>query len=161
MSVVRWILIGVGSLLGVGALAGLGGLFALSRNQPDTQSLDLGVREGRLAPCPDSPNCVSSFADDDLHSIDPIAYAGSRESVRSTAMGWIEAQSRASVVTVREDYIHAVFRSPSFGFMDDLELFFPEESSLIQVRSAARVGYGDMGVNRTRVETLRSRLQED
>ncbi|MCA8941395.1 MAG: DUF1499 domain-containing protein, partial [Planctomycetes bacterium] len=41
-------------------------------------------------------------------------------------------------------------------FVDDLELLLDDERSVIDVRSASRVGEFDFGANRGRVETLRS-----
>ncbi|MCZ6663868.1 MAG: DUF1499 domain-containing protein [Gammaproteobacteria bacterium] len=119
-----------------------------------------GLTEGRLAACPTSPNCVCSepqAADDRKHSIEPI-----RLETGGNAMEWA-----AVVVVVREmggrietdsgNYLHAIFVSRIFRFVDDLELRADGES--LQVRSASRVGYSDLGANRKRVESLRSGLR--
>jgi uncharacterized protein (DUF1499 family) len=47
------------------------------------------------------------------------------------------------------------------GFVDDLELELRASEQLIAVRSASRLGWSDMGVNRRRVEELRRRLEVD
>ena len=57
-----------------------------------------------------------------------------------------------------DDYLHAECRSALFGFVDDLELHLRASDGIIAVRSASRLGYGDLGVNRRRVESLRSAL---
>ena len=44
------------------------------------------------------------------------------------------------------------------GFVDDIE-FYAEPSGLIHVRSAARLGKSDLGVNRKRVEAIRAQFQ--
>lgn len=62
---------------------------------------------------------------------------------------------RTGIVTARADYIHAVQRSRWLGFADDLECHLPADERLVHVRSAARVGWYDFGVNRARVERLR------
>ena len=44
-------------------------------------------------------------------------------------------------------------------FVDDVELYYDEKAGLIHVRSASRLGRRDFGVNRKRVEALRSHIQ--
>ena len=63
---------------------------------------------------------------------------------------------RSTVVTNEPGYTHAEFRSAAWGFVDDVEFYFDEEAGLIQFRSAARLGYGDGGVNRKRMEAVRA-----
>jgi uncharacterized protein (DUF1499 family) len=70
--------------------------------------------------------------------------------------GILRAMPGATVVTVRPDYLHAEFASALFGFVDDVEFVVDPGASSIQVRSAARMGYSDMGVNRKRVEAIRA-----
>jgi uncharacterized protein (DUF1499 family) len=53
-------------------------------------------------------------------------------------------------------YLRATFTTRVFRFVDDLELRIDERNGLIQVRSASRVGFSDMGLNRKRVENLRA-----
>ena len=48
------------------------------------------------------------------------------------------------------------FRSRFWHFVDDLELRMDFKHMVIHVRFASRVGKGDLGVNRKRVEELRS-----
>ncbi len=55
-------------------------------------------------------------------------------------------------------YLWATFRSRVFRFVDDLELRLDEAGGVIHVRSAARLGYADFGVNRKRVVALRNRF---
>ena len=118
-------------------------------------STEVGLRPEGLAPCPDSPNCVSSQAEDEAHRIEPLAYQGSREAAREKIKNLIAGMARATIVTDREDYIHVEFRSRLFRFVDDVEFWLPEETHLIHLRSASRVGYSDMGVNRKRVDRIR------
>ncbi len=118
---------------------------------------EIGMKEGAFVPCPDSPNCVSSMASDTAHYIEPIATAGLEREEAFARMQEILAASRGcTVITAGDFYIHAEFRSKLFRFVDDVECYFPEEESIIHIRSASRVGYSDLGVNRKRVEQLRS-----
>ena len=71
----------------------------------------------------------------------------------------VQAQPRASVVTKDGQYLHAEFSTPLMGFVDDVEFLLAPEQRLIHVRSAARLGYSDLGVNRKRAESLRAQFE--
>jgi uncharacterized protein (DUF1499 family) len=114
---------------------------------------------GRLMPCPGSPNCVSSSARGDRHAIHPLVYTGTVAEAREALLGVLEAERRVTLVASDPDYIHAEFRSRIFGFVDDVEFFFPAGQRVIHVRSASRTGYYDFGVNRKRIEGIRRRLE--
>jgi uncharacterized protein (DUF1499 family) len=113
---------------------------------------NLGVKDGCLAPCRRTPNCVSSQADasDREHYIAPLK--GSMADVRAA----VAAMPRATVISQKENYLYAQFRSRLLGFVDDVEFFF--DGAAVQVRSASRLGRRDFGVNRARVERLRAML---
>ncbi len=67
---------------------------------------------------------------------------------------------RTILVTDSADYLHTECTSRIFRFVDDLELELRDSDNLVAVRSASRVGKSDLGVNRRRVEKLRSRLRD-
>ena len=119
----------------------------------------LGVNQGQLAPCPDSPNCVSSQAADENRWVHPLRYQGERARARAQLLAVLDGMDRAEIVQADENYIHAQFRSAVFGFVDDVEFLF-DSPGFIQVRAAARIGYYDFGVNRERVERIRVRFAE-
>jgi len=124
---------------------------------------DLGVREGRLKPCPETPNCVNSQADDREHAIEPIVVAKTVQETRNRLLETIRSEKRAEVVASEEHYIHALFRSAVFGFVDDVEFYIPEQQgteTVVHVRSASRLGRSDLGVNRKRIERIRNRMLE-
>jgi uncharacterized protein (DUF1499 family) len=123
-----------------------------------TRPTTLGVREGRMAPCPKSPNCVSTQSTDAKHRIDPLAYATSIEDARTRLLTIVRSTPRTSLVTEQEDYLHVEYRSRIFGFVDDVEFLFDDESKIIHFRSASRKGYSDLGVNRKRMEEIRERF---
>jgi uncharacterized protein (DUF1499 family) len=114
---------------------------------------NLGVRDGKLAPCKRSPNCVSSQANpsDEEHYIAPIH--GTMEAVRRT----VQAMPRTTIVSQRENYLYAEFRTKLLRYVDDVELFF--DGRVVQVRSCSRLGRRDFGVNRRRVEELRRLIE--
>ena len=126
-----------------------------------SRSIAQGVNDGRLAPCPDSPNCVSSQSTDKKHQVEPISYQGTPAEAFAVLKSAIQSMKRAKIVEEKDDYLHAEFRSAVFGFVDDVEFLLDEESNVIHVRSASRTGYSDFGVNRKRVETIRSKLSEN
>ena len=116
----------------------------------------LGVTEGRLAPCPGSPNCVSSEAVA-KQRVEPLRYDGDATQARARLLDVLNGMERVRIVQSTDDYLHTEFRSAVFGFVDDVEFYFSPPGTL-QVRSASRTGYADFGVNRERVETLRARF---
>ena len=130
-------------------------LFSISGRRP----ADLGVKDGRLAPCPSSPNCVSSDAEDSAHRVEPYRIAAPAERTWETVLRVVVALPRTSVVLDTDDYLHAECTSAIMGFVDDLELNLRGLEGTIAVRSASRVGYSDMGVNASRVEGLRLALE--
>lgn len=119
-----------------------------------------GLREGRLRPCPPKPNCVCSEMTDAAHLVQPVALtAEDWERIRELARRAV-AELGGRVERVDENYLWATFRSRIFRFVDDLELRFDEAEKVVHLRSAARLGYSDFGVNRKRVAALRKRLEE-
>lgn len=118
---------------------------------------DLGLANGRLRPCPDTPNCVNS-EDVGLDSfIEPLAYSGDPDDAFRDLLAYLETLPRVEVRTVTPDYAHAVFTSLVFRFRDDVELRLDREAGAIHIRSASRIGYSDLGANRKRVESIRAR----
>lgn len=110
---------------------------------------------GRFAPCPDSPNCVSTQSDRDGFRMNPIP-TGSRNSAAVVKIVGeiIKKQERAEIVEATADYLRAEFKSKVFGFVDDVEFYHDADQGLLHFKSASRIGYFDMGVNRKRMEQL-------
>jgi uncharacterized protein (DUF1499 family) len=118
---------------------------------------DLGIRDGRLAPCPSTPNCVSSRSADREHAVEPLSFPGTVAEAHAGIRKIILSMKRARVITETDSYIHAEFTSLIFRFVDDVEFQFDEGEKSIHVRSASRLGKSDLGVNRKRVEDVRAR----
>ena len=121
-----------------------------------TPPTNLGTKAGLLAPCPDSPNCVSSQASDDAHCIAPLAYTGEATVAMARLAEVIARQPGATLVAQRADYIHATFQTPMMGFVDDAEFAADPAQQAIELRSASRLGRSDLGVNRKRIEAIRA-----
>ena len=112
-----------------------------------------------LAPCPGTPNCVSSREMDPAHRVDPLPLRGSAAEGLAAVRQVILSLPRSRVVAEGPGYLRAEFRSMVFRFVDDVDLVVDEAAGVIHVRSAARVGRSDLGVNRRRVEEIRARLE--
>jgi uncharacterized protein (DUF1499 family) len=124
---------------------------------------DLGVKEGRLKPPSATPNSVSSqaalYPDHPMRAyatVAPLPLHGAASASVQALRQLIEAQPGAKVIEQREDYLYAEFTTPVLKFVDDVEFWADPVAQVIQVRSASRIGRSDMGVNRRRIETLRT-----
>ena len=121
---------------------------------------DLGVRNGNLKAPPPSPNAVSSQATGGYHKIAPLAYKGTQEQAMRALKAIVEGTPNTRIIEAKPDYLYAEYASALLGFVDDVEFFFPPRAQIIQVRSASRLGYGDFGVNRKRIESIRARFAQ-
>jgi len=117
---------------------------------------NLGVNNGRLAPCPESPNCVSSFSTDQEHGIAPLFYSSSAPDAMADLKKIILNMKRTRIVRESDTYLYVEFTSALWRFVDDVEFSLDAAAKRIDVRSASRVGHSDMGVNRKRVEEIRT-----
>ncbi len=120
----------------------------------------LAIVDGPLATCPNKPNCVSSqaAASDKKHSIEPLTYSSEPAQAREALEVAIAGMKRGRTVVREANYWRMEFTSALLGFVDDVEFLFDDNARLIDVRSASRVGYSDLGVNRRRVEEIRRRF---
>jgi len=125
-------------------------IFSCAGQRPD----NIGIHNGRLADCPSKPNCVSSQAADEEHAVAPFRYQGGKRAAFKRLKKIVESFERRTIVEESDNYLHIECKSAIMGFVDDVEFYFPKEK-VIHVRSASRLGYSDLGVNRKRVEQLR------
>ncbi|MGZ8159843.1 MAG: DUF1499 domain-containing protein [Methylobacter sp.] len=125
-----------------------------------TLSTATQAAENKLAACPNSPNCVSSQAADEGHFIAPFKITGNVEDAWAALKKALISQSRTVITNETGGRLHAEATSLVFRFVDDIDAILDADAGLIHIRSASRTGYGDFGVNRKRVETLRSQLQQ-
>jgi uncharacterized protein (DUF1499 family) len=116
--------------------------------------------EKKLPLCPKSPNCVSSQAADKDHFIAPFKISGKTEDAWAALKKALIGQSRTLITHQTENTLHAQATSLVFRFVDDIDVILDINAKLIHVRSASRTGYSDFGVNRKRIEALRSQLQQ-
>lgn len=138
------------------ALSQLGeaALFSFAGQRPT----NLGVKQGQLLACPSTPNCVNSQSTDPKSQIAPLSYSDSPAEAIARLKAIVAAQPRTQIVTEAENYLYAEFTSAIMGFVDDVEFYLDDAANVIHVRSASRLGQSDLGVNRKRVETIRSQF---
>jgi len=131
-----------------------------------TAPTDLGVRDGKLKPPSSTENSVSSqaalypdhpqriYAD-----IAPLALKGDGPATLARIKAIVEGMDGAKMVKSEPGYLYAQFTTQLMRYVDDVEFWFDPAANAIQVRSASRVGRGDMGVNRKRIEAVRAALE--
>lgn len=121
----------------------------------------LGVTDGLLPPCPITPNCVNSQSTGKLDSIQALYFTGTQLEAKERLIKVLKGMERTNIVETQQDYIRAESTSAIFGFVDDVEFYFPSEENgkiVIQTRSASRLGLSDLGVNRRRIEEIRDKF---
>lgn len=130
-------------------VAGLA-LLSVTAKRPD----HLGIHDGRLAGCPDTPNCVASYAQQKSQKMDPIPFDGSTEGAISQLKDVIEEMPRSRLISSDENYLHVEFSTAVFRFTDDVEFLIDSANSVIHFRAASRVGHSDLGANRKRMNKI-------
>ncbi len=159
LSVLKWLL--YGSIAAAVAVL-VGAQYGLLRGTPPA---NLGVRNGKLAPPSPTPNSVSSQADlwpghpqRDYARIAPLPVRGDGPNTLADLRRLCEGMPDATIVSGRADYLYVQFETRVLKFVDDTEFWFDPKAGVVQVRSASRLGRKDFGVNRARIEHIRTRL---
>lgn len=166
-------------LLSVNATAVLGALVTWGAvPRPKTIGLqDYGGGLRTLSLCPPSPNCVSTAeeANDPTHYVPGWTYNPEDGRGRTAPVSREQAMSELAevvssvspdgftpkIIKRTDDYLYAEFESPTFGFIDDFEAFFPSDRpGTVEYRSASRIGESDGDVNRKRIKAIRLELQK-
>ncbi len=128
---------------------GLLGLSGCGGERPN----NLGAREGLLAPCPSSPNCISSQTEIERHQIAPLAFSSDPNAAFARLKRVLSGRSDTTIVDDLPDYLRVELRT--MLFVDDGEFLLDRTNKVIHVRSASRLGYSDLGKNRSRLEKIR------
>jgi uncharacterized protein (DUF1499 family) len=110
-----------------------------------------------LPPCPESPNCVSSQATD-AHHIEPLAVTGEGRGALEKLRRLLAERSDTTLISMDDTTLRVEFRT-TLGFVDDGLFVLDLSTNLIHVRSAARLGYWDLGKNRSRMEEIRQAFE--
>ncbi|MEH6586284.1 MAG: DUF1499 domain-containing protein [Halioglobus sp.] len=111
--------------------------------------------DASLPPCGAFPNCVNSHSGKGGSAIEPLLATVQQWQAFKR---WLATQDNWTIEVEQADFVQAVVKTPLMRFRDDVQLQYSPQTGVIQVRSSSRLGIGDMGANRDRVESLRARL---
>lgn len=111
-----------------------------------------------LAPCPDTPNCVSTEASRESQRVPTVPFTDTPASALARARAAVLAEPRTTIDVEREGRLHAECKSFLFRFVDDVDIVVDPVARVYHFRSASRVGRSDLGVNRKRIARIAARL---
>lgn len=114
----------------------------------------MSAPSARLEPCPPTPNCVSTQAEDPEQRMTPIPFRGEAARAQRLLVEMLEKLPRVEITRVDDLAVRAEFTTPLFRFTDDVDFLIDPETGVIHFRSASRVGHHDLGVNRRRMRRL-------
>ena len=128
---------------------GLLGMLGCAGERPNNP----GAQGNVLAACPASPNCVSSLADDEKHRITPLTFSGEPGAAFARLKLILGRRTDTTIVEEKPGYLRVELRT--ILFVDDGEFLLDLTNPIIHIRSASRLGYSDLGKNRSRMEDIR------
>lgn len=111
-----------------------------------------------LPPCPDTPNCVSTETARESQRVPTVPFTDAPQAALARAKAALLAEPRTTVTSERDGYLHAECTSFVFRFVDDVDIMVDSVAHVYRLRSASRVGRGDLGVNRKRIARISARL---
>jgi len=120
---------------------------------------NLGAQDGALSACPSSPNCVSSQAGEEGHRIAPLLFSGDPDAAFARLKLVFGRRRDTTILEERPDYLRVELRTVLF--VDDGEFLLDRAHSVIHLRSASRLGYSDLGKNRSRIEEIRNEFSNE
>lgn len=126
-----------------------------------TNHAETRLPDGKLRPCPDSPNCVCSEHESREHWIEPLSFSGEANAAWQRLTDILRNFPRTKIVAETADHIEGRVRTRIFRFEDVLEFRLDRIANLIHIRSASQIGYSDLGANRRRVESFRKLFCEE
>ena len=122
----------------------------------------VGIVNGKLTPCNGAWNCtITQEVDGQKPNAQPIRYAGSRKKALARLKAILQTFDRVNIITETDDYLYATFTSKFFKFVDEVEFYAPKDEKVIHIRSAARAGVYDFGVNKKRVREIVKQFEKD
>ena len=135
-------------------LALLGGLLLCSCQS--VAPTNLGIHDGHLTPCPPTPNCVNSESKVPVQHVEPLQVKQNAAVTLEKLTAVLKSMPRIRIIQSDTHYLRAEATSAVWRFVDDLEFLVKETTNGVEVRSASRLGHSDLGVNKTRIEHIRT-----
>lgn len=120
----------------------------------------VGLVDGRLRPCANTPNCVSSQPADARRRMEPLRFHVSPTEAMQRLQNLLAQLPRVNIVSSGDRYLHAAFTTRWLRFVDDVEFLLVEEEQAIHFRSSSRLGHWDFGANRRRMADIQRRWLE-
>jgi uncharacterized protein (DUF1499 family) len=120
---------------------------------------ELGVRNNQLAPLSKKPNCVSSQTENKEKKVKALTYSVDLKEQMSKVISIISGMSGAEIMQKSDEYLYVVFTTKIMRFKDDVEIYLDDKAKQVHFRSASRLGYSDLGVNRKRYKEFTSALK--
>lgn len=126
-----------------------------------TTTKTTGQSKRTLSPCPESPNCITSYIHngDRGHYMAPIKFSMLTAKAKKKVLNYLENASNIKIIKKSDSYIYAEVTSMIFRFVDDMELYFSSEG-VMHFRSASRVGYSDLGTNKSHIKEVAKELKK-
>jgi len=121
--------------------------FSIFINNNYTFAIDSLIDNNILSACSNQNNCV----------FESWKVTNSDESFKEL-IDILKNTPRIKIITIDEDYLHALATSRVMKFIDDIEIKKSEEGNILEVKSKSRAGFYDLGVNKRRINTLHFRL---
>jgi uncharacterized protein (DUF1499 family) len=140
-------------LSGVVGVMGVVVIYMLVKN--NIVPKNIGVENGKLAKMPNKPNAVSSQTDEEDKKVEALEFKVNLEDSKEKLLKSIQDYGNAKIIKNEKNYIYVIFTTGKMKYHDDVEFYFDESTKLIHFRSASRIGYSDMGLNRERYNKLR------
>ncbi|MCB2291068.1 DUF1499 domain-containing protein [Clostridium sp. CS001] len=138
-----------------GVVAAMGAIVVYMVLKNNISPRNLGANNGKLVKMPNKPSAVSSQTYEKDKKVAAMEFKGNLEASKEKVISTIESYGDAKIIKNENNYIYAVFTTGKMKFHDDVEFYFDESENLIHFRSASRIGYSDMGLNRERYNKLR------
>jgi uncharacterized protein (DUF1499 family) len=138
-----------------GVIAAMGVIVVYMVVKNNISPRNLGVNNGKLVKMPNKPNAVSSQTDEKDKKVEALEFKENLKTSKGKVISAIENYGDAKIIKNENNYIYAVFTTGKMKYHDDVEFYFDENEKRIHFRSASRIGYSDMGLNRDRYNKLR------
>lgn len=117
---------------------------------------NLGVTDGQLAAMPKSPNAVSTQTSDAAYYVEPLKMKVDITSTVTAIEKAIKGYGGGEILIEEDTYIYVVFETGKMHYKDDVEFYIDMEEAVVHYRSASRIGYSDMGLNKERYMALKA-----
>lgn len=138
------------SIIGI-LVVGMVGSMVMQNQKPQ---IVLGLENGKLRELPSKPNAVSTQTNQVDKQIQPLALKETLKQSKDAIKEALKSYGGIEIKEETENYIYAIATTDKMKYRDDIEIYFDEANKVIQYRSASRVGYSDMGLNKLRYEKI-------